>query len=183
VKIIPKEVNLAQMTILGLIREKERHPYEINHVIEEREMRNWTDIGKSSIYRILIKLEKEGLVKFKNKIRQSRNLKIYSITKKGEELLKNFVFNSISKGRNYQNFILALSNILVLNKKEQIMAFNNCLKTLKEQKQHLEYRAGLAPNKFFVQSLFILPKMLIDTQIEFTELFLEELKNNEDDNE
>ena len=35
---------------------------EIEHVIEERGMRDWTEIGFSSIYYLLKKLEKEGLI-------------------------------------------------------------------------------------------------------------------------
>jgi hypothetical protein len=52
----------AELTILSLIAEKPRHGYDIEQVIEARGMRDWTDIGFSSIYYILRKLEKEGLV-------------------------------------------------------------------------------------------------------------------------
>jgi len=39
------------------------HGYEIEAVIQERGMRNWTEIGFSSIYHILALLEREGLVR------------------------------------------------------------------------------------------------------------------------
>ena len=47
----------AEFAILSLIVEQPRHGYEIEQVIEERGMRNWTEVGFSSIYYILNKLE------------------------------------------------------------------------------------------------------------------------------
>ena len=52
----------AELAILGLIAEQPRHGYQIEQVIEERGMRNWTEIGFSSIYYLLKKLEKAGYV-------------------------------------------------------------------------------------------------------------------------
>jgi DNA-binding PadR family transcriptional regulator len=52
----------AELAILGLVAEKPRHGYEIEGVIEARGMRDWTEIGFSSIYYLLKKLEDKGLV-------------------------------------------------------------------------------------------------------------------------
>jgi DNA-binding PadR family transcriptional regulator len=52
----------AELAILSLIVEKPRHGYELEVVIEQRGMREWTEVGFSSIYYLLKKLEKEGLV-------------------------------------------------------------------------------------------------------------------------
>jgi DNA-binding PadR family transcriptional regulator len=52
----------AELAILSLIAEQPRHGYEIEGVIEARGMRDWTEIGFSSIYYLLNKLEKDGLV-------------------------------------------------------------------------------------------------------------------------
>ena len=48
----------AELAILSLIGESPRHGYEIEQVIEARGMREWTEIGFSSIYYLLKKLEK-----------------------------------------------------------------------------------------------------------------------------
>ena len=50
-------VSNAEFTLLSLLKEQPRHAYEIEQVIEERNMRDWTEIGFSSIYRLLSKLE------------------------------------------------------------------------------------------------------------------------------
>lgn len=185
VKIIFEKLNPAHIAVLGLVAEKDRHPYEINQVIEEREMRNWTDIGKSSIYRILNMLEENELVISRNEVRQGRNLKIYGITTKGKKVVKDFVFNIISNGQDFStNFELALSNLPQLNNNEIIKAFEGGLESLKNTKEHLLERYNLAPisEKYHIKLLFTKSLMFFDTQIKFMESTLQELKNNREDN-
>ncbi|WP_433274077.1 PadR family transcriptional regulator [Actinosynnema sp. CS-041913] len=52
----------AELTLLGLIVEKPRHGYELEEVITARGMREWTEIGFSSIYYLLGKLRDRGLI-------------------------------------------------------------------------------------------------------------------------
>ena len=56
------ELTPSELTILGLIVEQPRHGWDIEQVIEQRGIRQWTDIGFSSIYYLLTKLEKRGLI-------------------------------------------------------------------------------------------------------------------------
>src|SRR3989304_374007 len=53
----------AELAILGLVAEAPRHGYEIEQLIEQRGMRNWTEVGFSSIYYILSKLERRGWIR------------------------------------------------------------------------------------------------------------------------
>lgn len=57
-----KSLTDAELLLLGLVGEMPRHGYEIEQTIAERGMREWTEIGFSSIYFVLGKLEKAGLV-------------------------------------------------------------------------------------------------------------------------
>lgn len=52
----------AELTLLGLLVEQPRHGYELEEVIAARGMREWTEIGFSSIYYLLGKLRDRGLV-------------------------------------------------------------------------------------------------------------------------
>jgi len=52
----------AELAILSLVAERPRHGYEIEQVIAERGMRDWTEVGFSSIYYLLKKLEQEHLI-------------------------------------------------------------------------------------------------------------------------
>lgn len=56
------DLTSAELTVLGLVAEQPRHGYDLEHVIEQRGIRQWTDIGFSSIYYILTKLERRGLI-------------------------------------------------------------------------------------------------------------------------
>jgi hypothetical protein len=51
----------AELLVLGLVAEMPRHGYQLEQVIEQRGMREWTRIGFSSIYFVLGKLEMMGL--------------------------------------------------------------------------------------------------------------------------
>jgi DNA-binding PadR family transcriptional regulator len=57
-----KPLTDAELLVLGLVAEMPRHGYELEQVIEQRGMREWTQIGFSSIYFVLGKLERSGLV-------------------------------------------------------------------------------------------------------------------------
>lgn len=52
----------AELTVLGLVVERPRHGYELDEVVSERGMREWTALGFSSIYYVLGKLRDRGLV-------------------------------------------------------------------------------------------------------------------------
>jgi DNA-binding PadR family transcriptional regulator len=55
----------AELVLLNLIAEQPRHGYDIEQAIEERGMREWTEIGFSSIYYMLRKLRREKLIEGK----------------------------------------------------------------------------------------------------------------------
>ena len=52
----------AEAALLGLLAEKPMHPYQIEQEVRYRDMRFWTELSMSSIYKLLRKLEREGLV-------------------------------------------------------------------------------------------------------------------------
>lgn len=59
---MPDDLTPAELTLLGLLVEKPRHGYELEEVIAGRGMREWTEIGFSSIYYLLGKLRDRDLV-------------------------------------------------------------------------------------------------------------------------
>lgn len=77
----------AELAILGLVVEQPRHGYEIEQVIEMRGMRDWTDIGFSSIYYLLKKLEDKGLVAAEQVPAEGRGpaRKVYAATEQGHK--------------------------------------------------------------------------------------------------
>ena len=73
--------SLTEELILGILAEQPCHGYQIEKLIEERGMRKWTDVGFSSIYYILEKLEKKGLAE--SVPTKGKDKKEYKITKSG----------------------------------------------------------------------------------------------------
>lgn len=79
----------AELALLGLLTERPMHPYLIEREVKQRDMRYWTDLSMSSIYKLLRKLEKEGFIASKKQISAENRLqKVYTIGKKGEKAIK-----------------------------------------------------------------------------------------------
>jgi DNA-binding PadR family transcriptional regulator len=76
------QLSPAEQLILGIIAEQPRHGYDIEMVIAERGMREWTDIGFSSIYYLLDKLKAK---KFIQATTGGGSRKTYCITEAGTQ--------------------------------------------------------------------------------------------------
>lgn len=77
----------ADTALLGLLCEKAMHPWQLQKVVEERDMRSWTDLSQSTIYKQLRTLEKQGLVECQQEVGDGRVRKVYSVTPTGREAL------------------------------------------------------------------------------------------------
>lgn len=78
----------AELAILALVAEKPCYGYQIEQIIEQRGMREWTEIGFSSIYYLLRKLESKKLVS--SQLDSSSGgpaRKVYTVTKIGGQAL------------------------------------------------------------------------------------------------
>ena len=80
----------AELAILSLVVERPRHGYDIESTIVERNMREWTDIGFSSIYYLLGKLENDGLVASRKEPAPGRGpaRRVYSATDEGVAMMQ-----------------------------------------------------------------------------------------------
>jgi DNA-binding PadR family transcriptional regulator len=85
----------AELTILGLVAERPRHGYELEIVIRERGIREWTSLGFSSIYYVLGKLEKRGLVEAVDPSQPARARSV-RLTDTGAELVRTASLDAIA---------------------------------------------------------------------------------------
>jgi len=124
----------AELAILSLISETPRHGYEIEQIIIARGMREWTEIGFSSIYYLLKKLEKAGLVDSQlipTPGRGSRR-RVYQITAEGNEALRKATLEALSQPKqNYSSVLLGIANLPLLSQEQALGALRS-------------YRNGLA---------------------------------------
>ena len=112
-------LNNNEYLLLSLIWEtKTSSGYQINSIINTRGYREWADIGMTSIYKILKKLEQKALVSSHittNKTTQGPAAKEYSLTEKGRILLKEETEKGLSETRERdRRFDLALSTIDIM---------------------------------------------------------------------
>ncbi len=176
-------LNHREFAILGLISEFPSHAYSVNQRIEERGMRAWTQIGMSSIYNDLGNLEENRLVDSYNEEVDNRIRKVYQITEKGLNILKNRIYNTLKdyKGRNDPDFYIAFSMLPYLSKQEQLEVFSSSLTMIKTHKKELEDMLQSNINQpLNVRGLFIHPIMILQTDIEFLEQIIEEIQNGVD---
>ncbi|MFW9951613.1 MAG: PadR family transcriptional regulator [Candidatus Thorarchaeota archaeon] len=172
-------INHKQFVILGLIAEEPSHAYSINQKIDERGMRNWTAIGKSSIYRIIQVLENLKLVEFYEEEVDNRKRKVYALTDDGAKLLKEKVFNVIKEfiGKNDHDFYVAFSMLPILTSERLIEAFSYSIERMKRHKKELERMLKGNPKyPINVSGLFIHPIRILETDILFLEWVLREIK-------
>lgn len=77
------ELTPAELTLLGLLVEKPRHGYELEEVITERGMREWTEIGFSSIYYLLTKLRNRDLIEETGEPARGKARRVFAPTPAG----------------------------------------------------------------------------------------------------
>jgi DNA-binding PadR family transcriptional regulator len=79
----------GEIIILRLLDRRSYYGYELDKIIEENHMRRWADIGFSSIYNLLGRLEKKGFVTARfEKVHGSPKRKVYEITETGRAALR-----------------------------------------------------------------------------------------------
>lgn len=82
------ELSAGEIALLGLLAEGPAHAWQLEKQVEYRDMRSWTDLSTSSIYRQLNSLEAAGRVSATEEIADGRLRKVYTITGEGEAALQ-----------------------------------------------------------------------------------------------
>ena len=147
----------AELVVLSLVVEQPRHAYEIEQVIADRGMRDCTDIGFSSIYYVLRKLEKAGLVEGRADQTASRGPArvVYSPTAAGFGEWTRASLAALSTARVRTPFLLGLSNLAGLPPADALAAARNCLAELDEHLAQLAAkRRGLVEPEWFITEVF-----------------------------
>ncbi|MHA2304687.1 MAG: PadR family transcriptional regulator [Candidatus Hodarchaeales archaeon] len=121
------QLSLNEFTILGLVSES-KEPVsgsDLEAIIKVREMREWTSIGKSSIYHSLKKLEKKRLIRrskeiiLKEENNPPKKKILYFITDIGRQTLEKEALKTLCEPKKLIDpFVISLSNSLMLSKDE-----------------------------------------------------------------
>ncbi len=165
----------AELAILSLVAEKPRHGYEIEQVIEERGMREWTEVGFSSIYYLLKKLEKGGLIEGQlEEAERGPARKVYRPTPTGRSALHEGVIETLSvPHRCYSPLQLGLANLPSIPPAEALAALRQYHDALLARlEQVLATWEPQRPLVYFVEAMFDCSATLIRAEAGWIEKFM-----------
>ncbi|RKS08047.1 PadR family transcriptional regulator [Nocardiopsis sp. Huas11] len=128
------ELTPAELTVLGLIIERPRHGYDLEQVIERRGVRQWTDIGFSSIYYLLAKLVKRGLVHVPDAPDAARSRRVHHATAAGRRAAQEGALALIREPRPLPHpLLVGLANLPLLSEREYADALRARLAQVEER--------------------------------------------------
>lgn len=174
------EITNSELALLGLLMESPMHGYQIEQIIEDRGMREWTPIGFSSIYYLLDKMKDKGwlassLVQSTGKgpARQT-----YRTTSAGKKIWKDAALSALENPhRAYGNFILGLASLPLLDLTEILKAVTHYRNLLKERRDRVQKKldsyAGTLP--WQVDELFQYSLTQVSAELAWVERFLQDI--------
>ena len=172
----------AEAALLGLLSEKPMHPYQIEQEVQYRDMRFWTELSMSSIYKLLRKLEGGGLViKKVQKSPENRLRKLYTITPEGSERLKEKIRELLTQpGHTRWPVDIGTYNCSLLSSKEIREALHEYRLALREKitgyrkLQDFLLETGCPQHRLAVATR---PVYLLEAEISWVNSFLKLLNN------
>jgi DNA-binding PadR family transcriptional regulator len=167
----------AELAVLSLLAERPMHGYQIEQTIESRGMREWTEIGFSSIYYILGKLRTRGCVKSRMKPAEGKgpSRQIFSLTPKGHNLFHQAALNALANPtRTFSSFPIGLAAVTMFGKKEVLSSLRDYQTMLKNKHgELLMKRASYGPNlSWNVSAMFDLDLAQLKCELGWLDKFI-----------
>jgi DNA-binding PadR family transcriptional regulator len=170
----------AELAILSLIAEQPRHGYDIEQVIEARGMREWTEVGFSSIYYLLNKLEKTGLIEshLEQPAGKGPARKVYRVTPQGRQAHLEGTIAALSTPQSGSSpFLLGLSNFPSVPQEQVIAALNAYTENIEaRQQQMLERAEEQRPLPTFVEAMFDYSQTMVQAELNWIQNFIESVE-------
>jgi DNA-binding PadR family transcriptional regulator len=178
----PGSISDAQVALLGLLGERPMHAWEIERTAKHRDMRSWTDLSTSTIYKHLSELERHGHVASREEVSGGRLRKVYSVTEQGEEALRSRLRELLSEPQRLKWRVdLATYNIDLLPADESIACLETYRRRLSEAAHgYSELDAYLdgAGCSLHRRAVARRPLHLIEGEMRWVDEFLDELSRS-----
>ena len=169
----------AELAILSLIGERPRHGYEIEQVIEQRGMREWTELGFSSIYYLLKKLEQKGLIEGRlEEAARGPARRVYRIMPQGRDALHAGVLDALSvPHRRYPPLQLGLANLPAISPADALSALGHYRGGLAARLVHLRSQwERQRPLPDHVEAMFDYAVTMVQAELEWARRFMRQLR-------
>lgn len=178
----------AEAALLGMLSEGPMYPYQIEQEVECRSMRDWTELSMSSIYKLLNKLEKEGLALRTNEVsKENRLRKLYSVSDEGKNALYDKLVSLLSNPEHIRwqvdigtyNCDLLPPKVVQDSLKEYRKALEKVIKCYEELHKYLK-DCGCPTHRFAIATR---PIFLLKGEIEWVDSYMEQLASESESRE
>ncbi len=173
---------MARLMVLGLLKRKPMHGYEMQQSLQQSKADQWADILPGSIYYALKQMQKEGLVKVSaHESTGQRGKAVYEITEAGVEELHRLLQEawSVSKLSLPTTLYTALSFLDELPLENILEAIENQMVELENKLNDWDIGEGIKAEQShmpdFIKALFNNGKQHIHTDLELLRHLREEL--------
>jgi DNA-binding PadR family transcriptional regulator len=168
----------SEAAILGLLAERPMHGYELDELIEQRGLREWAEIGFSSIYFLLRKLEQKGCLRQKSVPTSAKGKKQYQITAEGRRKLDAAALEMIANlGRRHSPLLVGLANWPRLDQAQAIAALHERRAAITADIERLRANwQGQKPLPPFVDRMFSYGIVLAETELDWLDATIRELE-------
>lgn len=169
----------AELAILTLVAEKPSHGYQIEQTIEQRGMREWTEIGFSSIYYLLKRLESQELISGQlEETGSGPARKVYQITSKGQTALRSELLKALSMPQRCSTgFSLGVSNLPAIEQAQAVAALREYCTSLTARLERVRERwREQQPLPYFVDALFDYSASMIEAELNWVNKFIRQLE-------
>lgn len=125
------------LIVLGILKKESLSAYDIQKLVEYRNISKWVKISTPSIYKKVLQLEKKGYIK-SNIVKEGKmpEKAVYSLTTTGEvefeKLMMGISSQPINIFLNFNAVIVNLSNLAPENQTSCLTNIENNIKTLKD---------------------------------------------------
>jgi DNA-binding PadR family transcriptional regulator len=147
-------------------------------------MRNWTRIGFSSIYYVLKRLEKSGLINSGLEAVEGKpSRRNYTITDSGRAAMKHKIVSVLSGcPKQVSPFDIGLANINLLSRPEAVDCLHKHIESLDERAQFLEHHIAETKGRadpYRITMLFELPLVQLESERECIKKFIARIEQGE----
>lgn len=166
------------LIVLGILKKESLSAYDIQKIVEYRNISKWVKISTPSIYKKVIQLEKKGFMK--GDIVKEGNMAektVYSLTEQGEKQFEKLMLEIASKPvRIFLDFNAVIVNLDSLPKEKQKSCLTEIENNMKTLKGYIEENVSLKEHlpEIPKTGMAVLEQQLI--LAEALETWIEELK-------
>lgn len=136
------------LIVLGILKKEPLSAYDIQKIVEYRNISKWVKISTPSIYKKVIQLEEKGYIKG-NTVKEGKMPEkvVYCLTASGEKEFERLMLEISSKPVNiFLDFNAVIVNLMSLTPRDQKLCLTNIESNIKTLKAYIEENLRIKEN-------------------------------------